>query len=564
MSLILESPQQWSVCLQSRQEGRKIVTVSSKASTSDLYDLASQVFGKEVCLKYGFPPKPLLNNEQLSIDECISNQERLQVEVVSNFNDTVMNKTKQTTTTLSSSSARRPKRAAAVAATQAMPAVIQAQDELMKSSATSPKKRSRTSATHNKKIKKTATKFTGSGIGYRLSDGVAVGNSRRRKQKNILEKAPPGSDMSQALLGALNDKGKMGRVLRNGMKNAVAKSYETTRAFSRLAAIQANTYEILDEKEDVLTIQYRGSVDKKMQNETVDKIPIDVLRKVITSIHESNQEALRAENLALFSPRVLWSLVVAFPSLTKLNDIYASLLPSLEWAFLRRRAQQLSEKAMENLRQEQETAGNNKREDMEQAQEAITAVEDAMEHLHDRTERASRQAQAALARLTATATDWKLITPNESDRDELRDCIQMALPISSIMTMDACIDKLFECGIHNWRELANASEETLTKHVLEKANTIQSWMDKAQQESVDEIMVETCDNSINAVEVLTQHARTGTPKDLANWRLIPEVLHSHLPSSCEISIQQLTTWSQRAYGLLQEYEWLQWYATPVE
>jgi phage terminase Nu1 subunit (DNA packaging protein) len=34
----------------------------------------------------------------------------------------------------------------------------------------------------------------------------------------------------------------MGRVLRKGMKNVILASYETARAFSRLAAIQAKSY----------------------------------------------------------------------------------------------------------------------------------------------------------------------------------------------------------------------------------------------------------------------------------------------------------------------------------
>jgi Holliday junction resolvase-like predicted endonuclease len=65
---------------------------------------------------------------------------------------------------------------------------------------------------------------------------------------------------------------------------------------------------------------------------------------------------------------------------------------------LRRRAQQLSEKAKENVRQGQEAQGKEIMND-KQAAEAVAAVEHVMEHLHDyeSMERKAKQAQAALA-----------------------------------------------------------------------------------------------------------------------------------------------------------------------
>jgi Holliday junction resolvase-like predicted endonuclease len=62
------------------------------------------------------------------------------------------------------------------------------------------------------------------------------------------------------------------------------------------------------------------------------------------------------------------------------------------------RAQQLSEKAKENVLQGQEAQGKEIIND-KQAAEAVAAVEHAMEHLHDyeSIERKAKQAQAALA-----------------------------------------------------------------------------------------------------------------------------------------------------------------------
>lgn len=577
----------WSICLQGRQ-GRKIVKVSNHSSTQDLWQLASDTFQQDVVsLKYGFPPKPLPPGE-IQLKELIQNQERLQVELGTS-SKTTGGAASDSSQAKATNGRGRPKRAAAQAATAAMPSIIKAQDEMMKSESSPSKKRPRVSSKPGNKTgsqprKKTAPKISASaGVGRRLTDGAKVENPARRKQskKNILQAAKGSSDMSESLLGALNDKGKMGQVLRKGMKNAVSKSYETTRAFSRLAAVQAQSFQMVEEasmssnSSGKLKMAYKGTVDKSIQTEEVDCIPRDILEAVIKGIHASNQEALRAENLSLLSPRVLWSLVHAIPNTPSVGDCYKALLPDLDWSFLRRRAQQLSEKAMENIRQKEEANGESEVMDMDQAQDAIAAVEHAMEHLqeHERAERSTRLARAALARMERhddSTKEWTLVTPDEVDRDELRECIQSAPPENTDMVSSFITKLVKDCHIHNWRELANVTEEV--KAVAKKLDglvthdEISKWIDKAQEMSVDEIIVEICDGNVEAVEALTEHARTGTIKDLANWRLIPELLYGELEGHVSQlpTIANLSKWSQRAHRLLQQFEWLNWYATPIE
>jgi hypothetical protein len=325
-----------------------------------------------------------------------------------------------------------------------------------------------------------------------------------------------------------------------------------------------------------LTVLYQGSVDKTKTTETVDCIPRTVLEEVLKGIYATNPEALRPENLSLLSPRVLWSLVYIFPTHNTFNEIYHELLPDLNWSFLRRRAQQLSEKALENLRQQQQQqqAQGEEVEDGEHALEAIAAVEHAMEHLHEHTaaERKARLARAAMSRLNTmqeTALgeegEWKLITPDEPDADELRECILASEnPTRDIPTL---ITKLMgDCKIHNWRELANVPDVAcLAKMVGEPIESVQSWIEYAQGRSVEEIIVEICDGNVRAVELLTDQARSGTPKDLAAWRSIPSMLHQFLDGHEDApNKDDLQTWSQRAYKLLNHCEWLNWYATPVE
>lgn len=586
----------WSLCLTSRQ-GRKIVKLPPTATTKNLYDTAEAEFGEKVAeLKFGFPPTLAPSSEDQKIQTILQNQERIQVEFSTatsggkSKGTKVASKSKSTAKNPhESSTSSRSKRVAAQRATENMPDVIKAQEKILREQQTTKSsKRQRTNssgasspASSKRSTKPSAPKFTASaGQGRRLADGSTVSAPKGRKRSSpggILGSASSSqpSDMSEALMGALNDSGKMGQVLRKGMKNAVQASYETSRAFSRLAAIQAKKFTMTLQEaasSSILVVAYHGSVDKTKTEEQVDCIPRDVLEAVLKGIHASNTEALRPENLALLSPRVLWSLVYIFPDKRTVPDMYRELLPDLDWKFLRRRAQQLSGKAMENLRQEEEAKGTN--DDDREAAQAIAAVENAMENLEGYTaaERQARQAQAALNRLQASKirnegddeVPWKIETPSESDRDELRECMDGTTTGDQITRL---INRLMrECQIHNWRELANVDDvPALAEKLQVPASQVQTWVDRAQDHSVDEIIVAVCDNNVRAVELLIEIARSGTPKDLAAWRNIPQLLYQRMAGREDApSIEDLRTWSQRAYQLLQEFEWLNWYATPVE
>eukprot|EP00934_Nitzschia_sp_Nitz4_P006186 Nitzschia sp. Nitz4//scaffold77_size91520//38466//40181//NITZ4_004888-RA/size91520-processed-gene-0.31-mRNA-1//1//CDS//3329557985//6176//frame0 len=564
----------WKLCLAS-SKGRKILNIPASATTEELYQRAQEELQSPDApsMKFGFPPKPIPRDSTTILSGILQNQERIQVEwnAASSRSNTTSISSPKPSTSSPEPTRRASKRAASKRAAEAMPAVIQQQEKMMKEQKKPASKRPRNTVSTSKPPTKRAppaVKFSASlGEGQRLSDGVKVAPppSRGRGAKRATNPLGPSqnqtSDMSEALLGALNDSGKMGRVLRKGMKNAVRASYETTRTFSRLAAIQSQHF-TMELSGNTLKISYSGSVDKAKTEEDVDYIPRDVLEEVIKGIHASNEEALRPENLALLSPRVLWSLVYHFGELSNVADMYKSILPDLDWSFLRRRAQQLSEKAQENLRQQQQEENGDV--DDTKAMEAVAAVEHSMEHLHDHTaaERKSLLAQAALRRLQAgngTRT-WKLITPSEPDRDELRECIAESPIMANLITQ-----LMKECQVHNWRELANVEDTAaLAKQLNQTEEIVQNWISRAQEQSVEEIILEICDGNVAAVRLLMSKARSGTPKDLAGWRSIPQFLHQQLGGdpNCP-TLEQLQVWTRRAHESLKEFQWLNWFATPV-
>jgi hypothetical protein len=90
-------------------------------------------------------------------------------------------------------------------------------------------------------------------------------NPVRLRYGNKLLQAPL-LDMSKALMGTLENQSKMGIDLRKGMKNVVQANYETTWAFSRLAAVHGKNFAV-KVKGKVLRISYKGSVDKTSKAE---------------------------------------------------------------------------------------------------------------------------------------------------------------------------------------------------------------------------------------------------------------------------------------------------------
>ena len=77
-------------------------------------------------------------------------------------------------------------------------------------------------------------------------------------------------------------------------------------------------------------------------------------------------------------------------------------------------------------------------------------------------------------------------------------------------------------------------------------------------------MMEICDNRDDIVHVLCEKANTATPKDLALWEDIPDLLMAEAGiGSGEIMEETVKEWCLRAKIVLDSLEWVHWFATPV-
>jgi hypothetical protein len=533
--------------------------------------------------------------------------------------------------------APRRKRAAAAAAEASFADTLRQQDQILRSeSRKSPShaagKKSKQKQQQQSPSQTASARFQASStVGWRLEDGAQVAPRKRRQAtgaagayrgggSNDNDENDQAGTMSReeagalALLRAVDGNGsgggaaseRMSRLMRSNWRQAVNSAYEQNQAVARLAAIASGIVQMEVEgaaaslgaaseespagSPATLVVTYpKGVQGRGNYVDRVDFLPLDVLRSVVAAIHPQNPEALRGANLALLSPRVLWSLVYHARSERETNadsssaegresaaPVVASLSvetalqmvqPDLDWTFLRRRKEQLSEKARENLRQKRETQGPSRSDDWGAAAAAIESVENAMANLSalHRSQRATQCSQAASRRVA-----WTVMTPSEVDEDELRECIGSSVPPR---TAAQAIQALLRQGIHNWRELANADarrvrEKLKIPNLPEEA--VQSWIDKAQDESIEEIMVEICGGSVAGVELLRE-ANSGTPRDLAMWEPIVPSLHSALSNAVKLEmesddvppVEELRQWCGRAQRAMEQLPWIGMFSTPV-
>ncbi|KAL7532465.1 hypothetical protein ACHAWF_004145, partial [Thalassiosira exigua] len=333
---------------------------------------------------------------------------------------------------------------------------------------------------------------------------------------------------------------------------------------------------------------------------------------------ETKDARLRPDLIAQLSPRAFWSLVYhcsgpraeGLPNCTapsSVEDMLRAALPHLDWSHLERggRKRALSEKARENLRQERETAAgsgpDDAVEDDEEAVKAIeqieemamtTAADDSAGGLSER----ERRARAAMARFgnaddrgsswasppaapkSDPADDWVLVTPAEDDVDELIECIMEGASVEGEEPYDEETAKAWAGillgSVRNWRELANSDAQHVRSILAASSNsttpsngTIETWIDAAQERSVEEIMLLILDGDDAALEALVDKARSGSPRNLVDWQAYPGMLLKTISGedeSCKWQKSDVVRWIGRAKTALGACTWLEEYTTDAE
>lgn len=208
-----------------------------------------------------------------------------------------------------------------------------------------------------------------------------------------------------------------------------------------------------------------------------------------------------------------------------------------------------------------------------------------------------RRANAALARLgkaeaaellpesrpanCGIVDEWMFVTPIEDDIEELIECIMEARSCKSEDQTDYDEEaaKDWACAllgsVRNWRELANCNSEYIlsklkqgahTDAVVPTSDTVQKWIDYAQAQSLEEIMLEIVDCDQDALDLLHDKAKSSCPRDLTNWQYAPGLLINVMVSGTEGPCKKWGTadamrWTMRAKIALSVCTWLELFTT---
>ena len=491
---------------------------------------------------------------------------------------------------------------------------------------TTMKRTSPTKNTANRHFAQLERRIADDGTGpRRLRDGAIVvdgtGTTNRRTPTRKRSKMTPHGDGSsssnsgtnwiEGLVSSTTDRTTSARTMRQGWRQAVESAYEQNQASARVAAAVAqctttNTHHPPIEwtrtttsttdtagsspQQQLKVVYQKGVQGRGVYTDVVDFIEYDVLVAAIGEIYPS--QALRSFHLALLSPRVFWSLVYHYNNYNQQNhttgttttttstnnphsssgDVIQDALkwscPDLDWTYLRRRPEQLSEKALENLRQEHERSNQNPTMDWEAAAAAILSVEQSMDDMMVQTRNdadlsllSSSNPSTSAPITTDNHHDWQWRRDTNSDLSELIECINSYEADSITGSIDTTEnDVIFypmnhivyaltqKLKLSNYYDLANVPDrppelyDRLKKvlsdvdqrpvpHILPvnennetvevTAAAIEQWIESAQEMAVYFSMTLICNDDTTMVDILTETLRCSTPRDLIFWESVP-------------------------------------------
>jgi len=176
-----------------------------------------------------------------------------------------------------------------------------------------------------------------------------------KSEENIIEK------IARAASGGAADGDDTGvSYLRDVLATALVSQQAETLANMRFKAMLGKKYEIEkmqsqrlgDDASTMIKVSFKGD-SRATKVDEVDLLPVELLEGVWAHVIEEGAEGyiehLKPFKMALTSPRCFWSMVHHFGDV---ETGLRSMFPDRDWNGLEERAKRMSEKALENQRQE--------------------------------------------------------------------------------------------------------------------------------------------------------------------------------------------------------------------
>lgn len=360
------------------------------------------------------------------------------------------------------------------------------------------------------------------------------------------------SDISEHLISAVSGgSSRRDKVLRKVFRSAVEYQYSSSKAVARLQAVYAGTYNIeasasarilgsgMSSQLDVTFP--RGGGQRGTFSETVELLGEELLKALLKVAVEDTEgegkEVLKPMNLARCSPRIFWSIVHRYGS--NLIDAIQRLLAGVDdcsWLTLRKR--ELSDKAKENERQEQERAAvrelrKRKREGgSATASEGTNEPPTSTESPQNTSSTSVAQSKPAFPQLLSSViSSLTLSLVAAEHHEELRNWLKT--------TYEQKFDADGAVGELPWLLLlSNASDEDIDHFTATTASTaaasclskdqVSLWISSAQSILLQYLWQIVCGGGSERLRLALKALRIRNPSEILLWRSAVSGLHSGL------------------------------------
>jgi hypothetical protein len=296
---------------------------------------------------------------------------------------------------------------------------------------------------------------------------------------------------------------------------------------------------------------------------------------MLLQLPDGGKNVLKPVSLAGSSPGVFWSLVHTYGSV---RAGLAAVCPTADWSFLDVRERKLSEKALENARQQGGRAPKKARTTAAAAAAATTADDDVV--AVDGGAAGAEPIAAAAAAAAAAAVE---LTP-EQKLQQLNDAVAAMRAAAAASGLDTCTavepavvaavggsaataKQLLKLGVQSLRQLADCEADVLAHALAVDEETVDEWLASARGSVLDELM-DTLIGDDDLQELLEEVVKVSTPVDMVIMAKFADALISTIKDALsaeewtpelqeKLALERVQHWYEQCLQWLKDMPWLE-------
>jgi DNA-binding transcriptional regulator YiaG len=317
-------------------------------------------------------------------------------------------------------------------------------------------------------------------------------------------------------------------------------------------------------------------VHAQQQVELIDEARLKELIAVLLELPDGGKNVLKPVQLAGSSPGVFWSLVHSYGSV---RAGLAAVCPTADWSFLDVRERKLSEKALENARQQQGGRAPKKARTTTAAAAAGTAAAAGADGAVVAVDSGAAGAEPAAAAAAAAVE----LTP-EQKLQQLNDAVAAMRAAAAASGLDtstavepavvaavgdstATAKQLLKLGVQSLRQLADCEPDVLAHALAVDKDTVDEWLASARGTVLDELMDSLIDDD-DLQGLLEEVVKVSTPVDMVIMAKFADALISTIKDALsteewtpelqeKLALERVQHWYEQCLQWLKDMPWLE-------